>query len=208
MGDILDDYLYDKVLYPLHMKMRQNIVLGLTAGKGKILDAGCGVGIITKLLAEKFPTVYAIDIGKKEIARAKRENKAKNVHFAQMDITKTKFKPNFFDSIVCLEVIEHTDADKTLEEFRRILKKNGTLILSTPNRKRWQKRVENGLFKKYSMACWEHKQEFSADEFRALLEKHGFAIEEMRGDCVYPFFGIPFAPLSICQCIFTKARKK
>ncbi len=93
-------------------------------GKGKTaLDVGCREGIQSKLLEKKGYRVISIDIEKDyDKCRIVDVNK------------KLPFKNKSFDLIWCSEVIEHLDnPEKSVREFKRILKKNGDLILTTPN---------------------------------------------------------------------------
>jgi len=89
----------------------------------KALDVGCREGYQSKLLEERGYKVTSIDIEKKyEKCRIVDVNK------------KLPFKDNYFDLIWCSEVIEHLkDPVKSVEEFRRIVKPSGVMIMTTPN---------------------------------------------------------------------------
>src|SRR5690606_16552983 len=58
-------------------------------------------------------------------------------------ITKSlPFEKNEFDCVILGEVIEHVpNTDFVLQEIRRVLKKNGTLLISTPNLVSWANRI-------------------------------------------------------------------
>jgi 2-polyprenyl-3-methyl-5-hydroxy-6-metoxy-1,4-benzoquinol methylase len=93
-------------------------------GKGKsALDVGCREGIQSEWLKKKSYKVTSIDIDKSyRYCRIVDVNK------------KLPFKDSSFDLIWCSEVIEHLDnPKKTISEFIRVLKKNGRIILTTPN---------------------------------------------------------------------------
>ncbi len=102
----------------------------------KILDFGCGDGKMFNWFKQfiKEENIYGLDISKTRIRRCEKIG-WKNV----LRIDKLKrlpFGDNFFDVVSLCEVIEHipkTEISFYLKEFRRILKKDGKLIITTPN---------------------------------------------------------------------------
>lgn len=100
-----------------------------------ILDAGCGLGLISEKLLEKKAKVYGIDYSLNNINYVRKKFKSKN--FYCTSVTNLPFKNNFFDIIIYTEVIEHLnkeEQEKSLQELKRVLKKNGLLVLTTPNK--------------------------------------------------------------------------
>lgn len=97
----------------------------------KVLDLGSGAGEFSEMLKKKGNNVYCCDFSKIYVNKLKRRAfKAKLADFNE----KLPFKDNFFDGIVCLEVIEHiAKAEDFLKEINRVLKKSGWFIISTPN---------------------------------------------------------------------------
>lgn len=97
--------------------------------KGKILDLGCGDGDYSKRLKDLGFDVIAGDI---DLVRFKYKNE---IEFEHCDITKElPFADNTFDYVLMAEVVEHLRNPYTvIPEINRIIKKNGSLILSTPN---------------------------------------------------------------------------
>lgn len=112
-------------------KLRQFLILRLIKKhkKGnKILDAGCGTGLILRKLPKG---TIGIDINPRNIKRAKKHAPLAKV--IQGDVEKLPFKKETFTTIVSTEVIEHQpDPKPTVQELRRVLKKNGVLIGSVP----------------------------------------------------------------------------
>ena len=99
--------------------------------KGKILVIGCGskndMGIINKNC-----NGIGIDISKTAIERSKKMYP--QFDYYVMNALDLKFEDNSFDAIVCSEVIEHVeDEKKLLEEIKRVLKAEGTFVITTPN---------------------------------------------------------------------------
>lgn len=104
----------------------------ITKGKGKrALEVGCAIGAASAILAERGFDVLATDISEYAVKNARKLQK--DVRFEQMDIEKTKKYSNKYDLIIAFEVIEHLrDPEKALINMNRMLKNNGTLVLSTP----------------------------------------------------------------------------
>lgn len=113
-----------------HMRLKRVIEL---AGSGKrVLDVGCGDGFLALQLKKNFKEVYGVDVNEIDLAIARRINPKKQVHFIKASATNLPFKNEFFDVVICTDVIEHIKEDeKVVSEVRRVLKKNGTLIITT-----------------------------------------------------------------------------
>ncbi len=97
--------------------------------KGKVLDLGCGDGDYAKRLKDLGFDVIAGDI---DMARFRYKNE---IEFKHCDITKEMpFSTSYFDYVLLMEVVEHLiNPYLVIPEINRIIKKNGSLILSTPN---------------------------------------------------------------------------
>lgn len=113
----------------------------------RVLDAGCGEGATAEFLAEKYSfKVEGVDLLDFNIQKAKRRAESSDVdlNFHVGDYSKLEYPDNYFDGIYTLETLVHSpDYKKTLQEFRRVLKKNGKLVLfeySMPDKKEMSKR--------------------------------------------------------------------
>jgi ubiquinone/menaquinone biosynthesis C-methylase UbiE len=106
-------------------------------GGKKVLDAGCGVGYGARILAAGGArTVVGVDRSDEAIDAARRSSPDGAVEFRVADLSKLPFDDGTFDVAVCFEVIEHIDDRKgVLAELKRILDRDGLLIVSSPNRK-------------------------------------------------------------------------
>ena len=101
----------------------------------KILDFGCGIGLMLKLVSDKISgDFYGVDISETAIASAKKrlpffEERLKVIE----NEAKLPFPDSFFDVIYSSEVIEHIfDTRAMFSELNRVLKPEGRLIITAP----------------------------------------------------------------------------
>jgi cyclopropane fatty-acyl-phospholipid synthase-like methyltransferase len=136
------------------------------------LDAGCGCGYGAVFLAENgAKRVTGIDVSPDAIAYAQKNFARANLEFEVMDGTTITFNSGFFDVVVSLEVIEHIcKYENYISEVSRVLKPNGLLIISTPN-----KHISSPGSEKPRASF--HVKEFYPDEFRELLVSHFQSVE-------------------------------
>jgi len=98
----------------------------------KVLDAGCGSGIYSNLLAKKGAKVSGLELSKEMLDIAKDYCKYYKIDFKQGSIDNIPYKNNSFDIILSSLVIHYLkNPEKAFKEFNRVLKKNGTLVFST-----------------------------------------------------------------------------
>ncbi len=107
--------------------------------KGKrILDLGCGGGILSEALAEKGAKVTGIDASEAGIQTATLHLYESGHAIDYRCVTVEDFvkeSPEAFDFIVCMEMLEHVpNPESILKSAARILKPGGKLVLSTINR--------------------------------------------------------------------------
>jgi SAM-dependent methyltransferase len=100
-----------------------------------VLEAGCGIGAQTAILAKNSPGAYitSVDISADSLRHAEdmiRKERLTNVTFCQGDIFHLPFLPDTFDHIFICFVLEHlADPQRALERLRPILKKGGTITV-------------------------------------------------------------------------------
>ena len=103
----------------------------------KILDLGCGQGHITAQIQRRFPAaeVSGLDASISAIAAAKKAYE--QIDFVVADAYRPPYSPGYFDIVVCNNIWEHVpDPLRLLEAVKRILSREGVLIISTPSRYR------------------------------------------------------------------------
>ena len=100
-----------------------------------VLDAGCGVGFGTVMLAETARRVLGIDYSEAAVAEARAAYQRPNLEFRQLDVYALPGLELRFDLITNFQVIEHLpDPACFLAAVRAGLKPDGVLMLTTPNR--------------------------------------------------------------------------
>ena len=142
-------------------------IQGMVGGKS-VLDIGCGFGHGAWLLASNgAKQVVTVDLDKIKTLRVQGIcSNLKNFNTLVMDAQRLGFKDHSFQVITCFEVIEHIPKPEVvLSEIRRLLKTDGVLLLTTPNRAvrllpfqpPWNK---------------EHLREYTLRSFRKTLQRH------------------------------------
>ena len=140
----------------------------------RTLDAACGEGYGSALLADSASSVEGVDISKQAITHARqRYGQMEGVGFHVADCTTLPFADNEFDRVVSFETLEHLEAhDELLAEFRRVLKPDGFLILSSPDKATYSD--EQNTVNEY------HVKELYRNELEALIQRH-FPIHRLLG---------------------------
>lgn len=105
----------------------------LTKRNGRILDLGCADGFYSRAIASSENQIIGIDTNPNYLQCASPDE---NPCFLQASGEGLPFKDCCFDSVLCVDVIEHVEDDKELlSEISRVLKPEGQLVLSVPNSK-------------------------------------------------------------------------
>jgi 2-polyprenyl-3-methyl-5-hydroxy-6-metoxy-1,4-benzoquinol methylase len=139
-----------------------------------LLDVGCGIGIVAKIIHQNFPNarITGFDISYDAVESAKLLLPSANIHIG--NIYEYPYDDRTFDMVICLEVLEHLDQpDTVLDSIGKICKKHA--IFSIPND--WQFRATNIMLFKYLE--WKgnspgHINEWNKNSFKSLLSRHSF----------------------------------
>jgi SAM-dependent methyltransferase len=108
-----------------------------TAGRERALDFGCGVGRVTRALAEHFESVDGVDVARSMIARARELNRSNpRCHFHLNRATHLgRFPTAAFDVVYTRLVLQHLTPSVVaayLRELLRVLKPGGALMFQLP----------------------------------------------------------------------------
>ena len=119
-----------------YMSLRQaaglEFIDGLNRPLERVLDAGCGPGHFARALADRDSQVWGIDTSPGMVTLAR--SRVPEGRFTVANVERTPFPDGFFDLVCSNGVIEYLESDRTvLDEFHRILKPGGTLLISVTN---------------------------------------------------------------------------
>lgn len=93
-----------------------------------VLEAGCGAGRFTEVMAPHCKELYTFDLSEAIDANFE-NNQSDHITFFQGDILNIPFEDDIFDIVICLGVIQHTpDTKSAIEELWRVVKPGGHLI--------------------------------------------------------------------------------
>ncbi|GAA6145722.1 bifunctional 3-demethylubiquinone 3-O-methyltransferase/2-octaprenyl-6-hydroxy phenol methylase [Thalassolituus maritimus] len=126
---------------PLHdiNPLRTNYidVHAVLAGK-KVLDVGCGGGILSEAMAQRGAEVTGIDMGAAplNVARLHALESGVNVEYRQVPVEElAEEMPGAFDVVTCLEMLEHVpDPASIIAACKKLVKPGGWVFFSTINR--------------------------------------------------------------------------
>jgi arylsulfatase len=158
---------------------RYRFVKEFIKGK-KVLDLGCGEGYGSFMLSDYAYSVTGIDIADEAVRHASFKYQKENIKFIQGSMADVPIEgEGLFDVVVCFEALEHmTEQDELMREVKRLLKKDGILFVSTPNKH--ELHSENPGYQNEF-----HVKELDLDEFKSLLTGN-FKNISLYGQKVYP----------------------
>jgi 2-polyprenyl-3-methyl-5-hydroxy-6-metoxy-1,4-benzoquinol methylase len=144
----------------------------LLAPGARVLDAGCGRGVILGPLADRGYEVHGVEIS---AAAAKGADSRAEIRIAS-SLLEAGYEAAFFDEVVIWHVLEHADDPRgMLEETARILRPGGRLIVAVPNFASAQARWTGPAW--FHLDLPRHLYHFPLAALQELLEGVGFAIE-------------------------------
>ena len=134
--------------------------------KGKFLDIGCGLGLAVELALKEGFDVFATDISSYAVSFVKEKFK---IPCYKGEIENLPFPENFFDVIYIHHVLEHViEPIKFLEKVKKILNKNGIILIAVPNIKSIYFKIYR---KKFHILHKEHLWYFDIFSLKKILNK-------------------------------------
>ena len=124
-------YLKENIIKSFNLQKKDKILSGV-----KILDIGCGGGLLCEPMSRLGADVFGMDASEKNIEVAKIHAKKSSLNIEYFCSSPEKFKSDVkFDVILNMEIIEHVeDVDLFLKSCAKLLKKNGIMFVATLNK--------------------------------------------------------------------------
>ncbi len=155
--------------------IRNRRVMEMIEGNNKILDIGCGVGVLANALKEKGNDVYACDISEEMLKEAKK--RYSNLKYSLEDCEKLRYASESFDIVTAIGLFEYLEKDDTvIQEIYRVLKPKGYAIIEF-NNKAWHLKMNDckPADEKYPMPRRCHNPFIIREEFK----KYGFELVDL-----------------------------
>jgi 2-polyprenyl-3-methyl-5-hydroxy-6-metoxy-1,4-benzoquinol methylase len=156
------------------------------------LDAGCGSGRFSRILAERGATVKGVDAAAGMVEAATRITTAQTSAtaptpvFQKIETIETLAEPSGeYQGVLCSSVLEYVDQPhRAIAEFARLLAAGGHLLISVPNRGSWVRRMQKVLYRITRLLGLRprpgylefSKHDYSLASFSTLLAEHGFEV--------------------------------
>jgi ubiquinone/menaquinone biosynthesis C-methylase UbiE len=150
----------------------------------RVIDIACGEGYGSDILAQEAISVIGVELDKNSIISAKDRYKRGNLEFLEGNILEVPVSDACFDLAVCFETIEHiADHNKAIKELKRVLVKDGIILVSTPNKTNGRK--DAGGSNPF------HVLELKSSELENLLRGHFKNVHLYRQEIVFGSLLIP-----------------
>lgn len=166
----------------------------------RILDVGCGGGILSESMARASALVTAIDASETAIRVARDHTRVSGLQVDYHACTVEQFEQTVsqpFDAITCMEMLEHVpDPVAVVASMTRLLRPGGHLFLSTINRnlKSWLQTilVAERLLGLVPAGTHDYSQYIRPSELSRWLRAAGMEVADISGLGYLPFLDIAF----------------
>lgn len=186
------------LLHTLNPVRSQFILDRLLPEERTMLDVGCGGGILSHSLAKRGAIVTGIDVVAELLTVARTQASKDSMPLATLNYVETTAQdyaqshPGLFDSVVCMELLEHVpDPESLLQSCATLLKPHGKLFISTLNRhpKAFLVAILGAeyLLKRLPKHTHHYEKFIRPAELQRWLKKAGFTLQELCGIRYNPF---------------------
>lgn len=127
-------YEYDRIADRKRVDFIADVLKRSLSPDARVLDVGCGNGVISRHLGRMGFNVLGIDVSDKTIEKARSINPMPNVQFMRKSAEELVASGEKYEAIICSEVLEHLDnPGALLRVLYQSLADNGKLIVTVPN---------------------------------------------------------------------------
>ncbi|RUR15447.1 bifunctional 2-polyprenyl-6-hydroxyphenol methylase/3-demethylubiquinol 3-O-methyltransferase UbiG [Legionella sp. km535] len=152
----------------------------------RVLDVGCGGGILCESMARRGADVIGIDAEAEAIKAAEEHAQNNSLSVRYLCTPIEDYEDKAFDVITCMEMLEHVHRpEQVLHHCRRLLKPDGLLFLSTINRtpKAYASAIIAAEYVLNLLPKQTHDYEkfIKPSELAAMTRSHGFELIDLKG---------------------------
>jgi 2-polyprenyl-6-hydroxyphenyl methylase/3-demethylubiquinone-9 3-methyltransferase len=154
----------------------------------KLLDVGCGGGLLAELFAASGANVTGVDLSHSSLVAALRHGDARSLSIKYVNATgeRLPFANSHFDAVVAADFLEHVSGlDSVISECARVLKPSGRFLYDTINRTFSSRLVAIFLFERVLRVIPKNTHDarlfIKPLELHRVMERHGLENRETRG---------------------------
>ena len=171
-GKVYRDYVREGPAREKIFTEKLKLVAQYLPAHGRVLDVGCATGIFLKVIRDMGYEAYGVEVSD-YAARHARE--AMNLEVFNGELSEAHFPSEFFQLVTMWDVLEHLpDFLNVLKECRRVLAKDGILIIETLNAGSLSARLLGRWWPLYAPPY--HVSYFTRDSLATALERSGFKV--------------------------------
>lgn len=175
-----------KTLHDINGTRLQFIAQHVTLTDARVLDIGCGGGILCEAMARSGAKVTGIDAESEAIRTAEEHAKSSNLAIDYFCTPVETYQSKRYDVITCMEMLEHVEhPEMVLEHCKRLLKPNGFLFLSTISRtiKAYASAIVAAeyILNLLPRQTHDYSKFIKPSELMAMARAFGFNLAEMKG---------------------------
>lgn len=132
-GERLETFILDEIAID---HLHRYAIASIICKNLEVLDIASGEGYGSMLLSKEASNVIGVDISKETVENARNKYKRSNLVFKEGSASKIPIATRSIDVAVSFETLEHHDKhQEMIDEIKRVLKPNGVLLMSSPDKK-------------------------------------------------------------------------
>jgi SAM-dependent methyltransferase len=145
----------------------------------RLLDIGCGPGLLLKQAARRGVRPYGVDISIVGLSMVRERTPEAGVSLCNAE--RLCYEDASFDHLTCIGVFEHClDADATLAEMQRVTKPGGQICIMVPNCRTLKWKIESDLLHCHDEDS--NEQAATLEQWREVFVRNGLVIERIHRD--------------------------